>query len=139
MPSGATWQGVYLSKDRGQLDVVVNDRRADGAWLTPDGIHGSLWGAIDGNTLHYMWSERRKNERGEPMAWFGRGYFVYRVEGNVHRIAGEWGLDENEAGNAWNAVKSVGKQPNVQAPDDDDSPDSDGSGSDCYDGCDEEQ
>jgi hypothetical protein len=140
MPAGATWQGVYVSKTKGELDVVLSDRRADGSWRTPDGIHGSLWGAVDGNTLHYMWSEQRTNERGEPIDWFGRGYFVYRVDGPTHTITGEWGLDENETGNAWTAVKRIGEKPKLGGgAERDDGPDSDTQGgSTCYD-CQQEE
>src|SRR5690349_2427659 len=91
MPTGGAWQGVYAESIHGELNLVVSGRRADGAWKTPAGVHGTLWGAVDGNTLHYMWSERRKNERGEPIAWFGRGYFVYKVvDAKTQVISGEW-------------------------------------------------
>lgn len=140
MPAGGTWQGVYVNAVKGELDVVVSGRRADGVWHTPDGVRGSLWGAIDGNALRYMWSEGRKNERGEPIAWFGRGYFVYKVvDLKTQIIAGEWGLDENEVGNPWKAVKRIGQEPKLDGGADADEGSEDSGGSGCYDGCDEEQ
>jgi hypothetical protein len=141
MPSGGTWEGVYVSKSHGVLNVVVSDRRADGVWRTRDGVRGSLWGAVEGNTLRYQWSERRKNARGEPVAWFGRGYFVYRVvNGKTHLINGEWGLDVNEAGNAWNAVKRLGKKPRLDGTGDQEEGSEDEAQTPaCYGSCEEEQ
>jgi hypothetical protein len=112
MPEGAAWPGVYASEPRGDIHIVVTDRRADGAWRAPDGAYGELWGEITGNEIRYVWRERRRDERGYPIPWFGRGYFVYEPG---DRIRGEWGLQYDESGERLTAVKRLGTPPDLLA------------------------
>jgi hypothetical protein len=116
MPAGGEWRGVYASKTHGDLHVLITDGRADGAWRTPDGVYGELWGEVLGNEIRYMWREVRKDAQGRRIAWFGRGYFVYTVRnGEPDEISGQWGLEWREAGEEWSAVKKPGLQPNLDA------------------------
>jgi hypothetical protein len=145
MPPGADWQGVYTSGTHGDLHLRITDERADGAWRTPDGVYGKLWGAVQGDQIRYAWSERRRNDRGYRIPWFGRGYFVYRASDTSapDRITGEFGLDWAEMGERWAAVKIPGVEPDLVAVraglGDDGDDDEDESGDFCATGCDGEE
>jgi len=145
MPEGRNWQGVYASRSHGDLHIVVTDRRADAAWRTPAGIYGEFWGAIEGNEIRYMWRESRRNASGFRIPWFGRGYFVYTVQGSERpdELVGEWGLDQSEVGERWVAFKREGQAPDIEGlrvaggADDSESSDEE-TGGVCMTGCDSE-
>jgi hypothetical protein len=115
MPAGAAWQGVYYSPVYGYLHLLVEGKTAQGAWRTGGGdAYGELQGEVDGNVLHYTWTQHKIGMVGAEANSSGKGYFAYSIpkEGEAHKIAGEWGLGESDAGNSWDAVKQTNMQPN---------------------------
>jgi hypothetical protein len=115
MPAGAEWQGVYYSTLYGYLHLQVDGNSARGAWRTTAGdAFGEMHGTVEGNLLKYEWKERKIGAVGANAERHGKGYFVYQpiVEGESDKIAGEWGLNEDEAGEKWEAVKQKNMQPN---------------------------
>jgi hypothetical protein len=81
------------------------------------GSYGSLHGKTEGNLLRYEWEERRIGAVGADARKTGKGYFVFKVpkEGEAPEIHGEWGLNQSDAGNSWEAVKQKNKQPDLQS------------------------
>jgi hypothetical protein len=117
MPDGQEWQGVYYSQHYGELHLVAEGDAANGAWKTPMGDYGELHGKVEGNLLRYEWKERRIGAVGKDASKQGKGYFVFSVpkEGESPEIHGEWGLNESDAGNPWEAVKQKNKQPDLKS------------------------
>jgi len=117
MPEGGDWQGVYYSPLYGYLHVLADGGAVNGAWRTAAGdAYGELSGKTEGNLLRYEWKERRIGAVGADAVKKGKGYFVYSIPqaGEAHQIKGQWGLNENDAGNTWEAVKQVNKPPNLK-------------------------
>jgi hypothetical protein len=115
LPAGGSWQGVYFSPVYGYLHLLVDGKTAQGAWRTGGGdAYGELQGETDGNVLRYTWTQHKIGQLGGAATSTGKGYFTYSIpkEGESHRIAGEWGLGESDAGNSWEAVKQTNMQPN---------------------------
>lgn len=115
MPAGAEWQGVYYSPVYGYLHMLTDGKSAQGAWRTGGGdAYGELQGEVDGDVLHYTWTQHKIGQLGKEATSSGKGYFKYTVpkEGEAHKIVGEWGLGESDAGNSWDAVKQTNMQPN---------------------------
>lgn len=115
MPAGAEWQGVYYSPVYGYLHVLVDGKTAQGAWRTGGGdAYGELQGEVDGDLMRYTWTQHKIGQIGREATSSGKGYFKYTVpkEGESHKIVGEWGLGESDAGNSWDAVKQTNMQPN---------------------------
>ena len=115
LPAGASWQGVYYSPVYGYLHVRVDGKTAQGAWRTGGGdAYGERQGEVDGDVLRYTWTQHKIGQVGGAATSSGKGYFKYSIpkEGESHKIAGEWGLGDADAGNAWEAVKQTNMQPN---------------------------
>jgi hypothetical protein len=118
MPAKGDWQGVYYSPVYGYLHVLVEGKTAQGAWRTGGGdAYGELQGEADGNLLRYTWTQHKIGMVGKEAETSGKGYFRYTIpkEGEAHKIVGEWGLGESDAGNSWEAVKQTNMQPNLNA------------------------
>ena len=118
MPAGGAWQGVYYSQVYGYLHVLVDGKTAQGAWRTGGGdAYGEMQGEVDGNVMKYTWTQHKIGMVGAEANTSGKGYFVYSIpkEGESHKIAGEWGLGESDAGNTWEAVKQTNMQPNLDS------------------------
>lgn len=115
LPAGGEWQGVYYSTTYGYLHLVSDGKSATGAWRTAAGdAWGEMAGEVQGNILRYQWTERKIGAIGADATKKGHGYFRYSIPkaGESHKIAGEWGLGESDAGSTWDAVKQVRMQPN---------------------------
>ncbi|HEY2409790.1 MAG TPA: hypothetical protein VGI10_27480 [Polyangiaceae bacterium] len=118
MPSGAEWQGVYYSQLYGNLHLLAEGKTAQGAWrVTAGDAYGELSGEIDGNLLRYEWTQHKIGQIGGGANSKGKGYFVYQPikEGEAQTIAGEWGLNDSDAGNKWDAVKQKNMEPNPKS------------------------
>ena len=118
MPAGGEWQGVYYSPVYGYLHVLADGKTAQGAWRTGGGdAYGELQGEIDGNVMRYTWTQHKIGMVGAEANSNGHGYFVYSIpkQGESHKISGEWGLGESDAGNSWDAVKQTNMQPNLDS------------------------
>jgi hypothetical protein len=116
MPEGQEWMGVYFSQHYGNLHLLVDGDSVSGGWKTPTGAFGELHGKAEGNLLKYEWTERTIGAVGASASRKGKGYFVYLIpkEGEAPEVHGEWGLDDNEAGNPWEAVKQKNQMPDLK-------------------------
>ena len=118
MPAGAEWKGVYYSPVYGYLHVLADGKTVQGAWRTGGGdAYGELQGEVDGNVMKYTWNQHKIGMVGAEANSNGHGYFVYSIpkEGEAHKIKGEWGLGDSDAGNPWEAVKQTNMQPNLDS------------------------
>lgn len=114
LPEGGEWNGVYYSPLFGYLHLVSDNRSANGAWRTAAGdAWGEMSGTIEGDLLKYEWTERKIGAIGADATKKGHGYFRYTIPnpGEPHKIIGEWGLGESNAGNPWEAVKQIRMEP----------------------------
>jgi hypothetical protein len=113
MPEGGNFTGVWFSPQYGRMDFVQTGSSVIGEY-TKDERRGRIEGTTRGNLMRFQWTERRELVRGRPTTTRGLGYFVYEVNGTEHRLAGEWGIDENEIGGGpWTAVKSARMRPQL--------------------------
>ena len=118
LPEGGEWNGVYFSTQFGYLHLVSDNKSANGAWRTAAGdAWGELSGEVDGDLLRYQWTERKIGAIGADATKKGHGYFKYTIPkpGEPHKIIGEWGLDESDAGNPWEAVKQTRMEPKPES------------------------
>jgi hypothetical protein len=115
MPSDGDWRGVYYDTVYGYLHITSTGDTAMGKWRTAAGDKwGEMSGKVDGDLFTYEWTEHRIGIVGPAANSTGKGYFKYVVPDgdNVdHEIHGEWGMDQNEAGYHWNAVKQRNMKP----------------------------
>lgn len=115
MPASGEWSGVYYSQLYGYLHLVGQGDSASGAWRTTAGdAWGEMSGKILGDTFRFEWRERKIGAVGANAERHGKGYFRYVIPkpGEAHEIRGEWGLNSDETGNEWKAVKQMNMKPN---------------------------
>jgi len=111
MPEGGNFDGVYQS-DFGRLEITVNGDFAYGLY-EGDRQFGRLEGKLSGTVLRFEWKQWDERLGGKLRESSGRGVFNYILEFKavgdkqkaVHRLEGEWGYGEEQAGNRWNAFK----------------------------------
>ena len=118
MPNGGEWNGVYFSTVFGYLHLVSDNKSANGAWRTAAGdAWGEMSGECDGDLLKYEWTERKIGAIGADATKKGHGYFKYTIPkpGEPHKIVGQWGLGESDAGNPWEAVKQIRMEPKPES------------------------
>ncbi|HVY26370.1 MAG TPA: hypothetical protein VHB79_07440 [Polyangiaceae bacterium] len=118
MPAGGEWNGVYFSTQFGYLHLVSDNKSANGAWRTAAGdAWGELSGECDGDLLRYQWTERKIGAIGADATKKGHGYFRYTIPNpsEPHKIVGEWGLGESDAGAPWEAVKQIRMEPKPES------------------------
>jgi hypothetical protein len=118
LPEGGEWNGVYFSTQFGYLHLVSDNKSANGAWRTAAGdAWGEMSGECDGDLLRYQWTERKIGAIGADATKSGHGYFRYTIPkvGEPHKIVGEWGLGESDAGNPWEAVKQIRMEPKPES------------------------
>ncbi|MEZ4219843.1 MAG: hypothetical protein R3B13_02870 [Polyangiaceae bacterium] len=122
MPVGGEWTGVYFSKTYGYLHLMKEGDTISGKWrVTAGDKWGEMSGKVTGDLFKYEWKEHLIGMVGASSASHGRGYFKYSVpkEGEAHEIKGEWGLNTDETGQTWEAVKqqNMRSDPNSVMPD----------------------
>jgi hypothetical protein len=118
LPEGGEWNGVYFSTQFGYLHLVSDNKSANGAWRTAAGdAWGEMSGECDGDLLRYQWTERKIGAIGADATKSGHGYFKYTIPkpGEPHKIVGQWGLGESDAGNPWEAVKQIRMEPKPES------------------------
>lgn len=117
LPPGATWNGVWFNELYGMLHLVHTGSSVQGKWKRTDGsAWGELKGEVNGNLLRFEWAEYKVGFVGAAGTSNGKGYFVLnRPDGeNVDdRLAGEWGLNDDEVGNPWKCIKQRNKDPDL--------------------------
>jgi hypothetical protein len=118
LPDGGEWNGVYFSTQFGYLHLVSDNKSANGAWRTAAGdAWGEMSGTCEGDLLKYEWTERKIGAIGADSTKKGHGYFKYTIPkvGEPHKIVGEWGLGDSDAGNPWEAVKQIRMEPKPES------------------------
>lgn len=119
MPADGDWTGVYYDTVYGYLHLTASGATATGKWRTAAGDKwGEMSGNVDGDLFTYDWTEHRIGIVGPAGVSSGKGYFKYIVPDgdNVdHEIHGEWGMDKNEAGYHWKAVKQRNMKPDPKS------------------------
>lgn len=118
MPDGGDWEGVYYDQVFGFVHITVSGGAATGAWRTTAGDKwGEMHGEINGDLLRYQWIERKIGVVGPGAKSEGKGYFKYTIPkpGEPHVIKGEWGLNENEVGHGWEALKQMNMEPDPKS------------------------
>lgn len=119
MPSGAKWDGVYYSELYGYLHLKQDGTKMAGKWeRTHKDKWGELKGEVTGDVLKFEWSEYTKGLVGPNAKKTGKGYFKYkRPEGNNvdDQIHGEVGLNQDEVGNPWEAIKQRNIPPDLSS------------------------
>ncbi len=116
MPEGESWDGVYFHPVFGYLHLLDNGTSVEGKWKRSD---QSKWGEITGtkvgNVVHFAWKEHTYGLVGPAAETHGKGVFVYGVEEvNGHKtgkLAGQFGMMEDEVGSTWDCTKQVGMKP----------------------------
>jgi len=119
MPVGASWSGVYFNPLYGNLHLVEAGSSVSGKWQRTDkSAWGELNGPLTGNVFHFEWTEHKVGLVGPSSTSKGKGYFVYKhppgdnVDDN---LTGEWGLNGDETGNAWDCVKQRHVTPDLKS------------------------
>jgi hypothetical protein len=118
MPTGESWSGVYFHPVFGYLHMTENGTTVVGKWKRSD---QSKWGEMSGtkvgNVVHFTWKEHTYGLVGPASELKGKGVFVYSVEEvNNHKtakLAGQFGLDDDEVGSTWDCVKQDRMEPNL--------------------------
>lgn len=115
MPSDGEWTGVYFSQTYGYLHLIKEGDTLSGKWRTTAGdAWGEMSGKVTGDLFKYEWKEHKIGMVGPSATTSGRGYFKYSAPkaDEAHEIAGEWGLNMDEMGQTWKAVKQTNMKPN---------------------------
>jgi hypothetical protein len=115
MPSGESWTGVYFHPVYGYLHMVQNDNNVVGKWKRADqSAWGELSGVATGNVMHFEWKEHKYGLVGPAAESSGKGYFVYKVNGEkIPELDGQFGMGHDEVGADWHNVKQVRMTPNL--------------------------
>jgi hypothetical protein len=115
MPEAGEWTGVYYNPVFGHLHLVKEGNTISGKWRTTAGDKwGELSGEVVGDLLRYQWQEHVIGAVGASAGTGGHGYFRYVVPKGTnvdHEIHGEWGLNAEEAGQKWDAIKQRNQKP----------------------------
>jgi hypothetical protein len=117
MPANETWAGVYFNPVFGYMHVVENGDNVVGRWKRTDQSKwGEMQGTKTGNVVHFTWTEHTYGVVGPSANVSGKGYFVYKMgEKNIPELKGEYGLDSEETGSAWDCVKQQNMQPDLNS------------------------
>jgi hypothetical protein len=119
MPEGGDWSGVFYNQLYGDLHMLKEGENIHGAWRTANGEKwGEMHGEANGNLFKFEWKETTIGMVGPSATRNGRGYFQYiRPPGdNVNdEIKGEWGLNSEQTGVPWTAVKQRNRNPDFKA------------------------
>ena len=116
MPEGGSFQGVFFSPQYGEMHMVQNGSAVVGKYKK-DERSGDLQGEVEGDVMHFEWTEYKAMVSNRPQESHGRGYFRYMVDPSSgdHVIKGRWGLDDDDTnGGEWNAYKSKTREPDLE-------------------------
>jgi hypothetical protein len=113
-PEGATFQGVWLSPQYGEMTLCVTGRHAMGTYEKNE-RSGRIRGEIEGDILWFNWEESRTYVPGSPVEVSGRGYFRLSLnEDNDSVLTGEWGMDNDRTGGGpWTALRRRRQPPDT--------------------------
>lgn len=117
MPEGESWDGVYYHPVFGYLHLVEEDSGIHGRWKRADQSKwGELSGTVNGNLVHYTWTEYTIGGLGPASQTKGKGYFVYKLDKEGHAVLdGQFGLNDEETGSDWHNVKQTNMKPDLKS------------------------
>ena len=117
MPSGETWTGVYFHPVYGYLHMVEQDTNVVAKWKRTDqSAWGELSGVKTGNVVHFTWHEHKYGLVGPSAETHGKGYFVYKMNGeSIAELDGQFGLENDETGSDWHNVKQQRMVPDLNS------------------------
>jgi hypothetical protein len=112
MPEGGSWDGVFQSPAYGRMEFTAAGTEVTGLY-EGERFFGKIEGVTDGDVMNFKWTQWNQDLQGKQRSKVGHGYFRYTIEveqgaktsHTIQKIDGEWGYDEDNAGNVWNAVK----------------------------------
>lgn len=115
MPEGGSWPGVYYNPVYGYLHLVAQEGNIVGRWRRTDSSHwGELSGTVEGNVLHFSWTEHKYGAIGPSADVKGMGVFVYTPGQNkIAELDGKYALEDSKEIGDWHCVKQVGLKPDL--------------------------
>jgi len=120
MPESESWSGVYFHPVFGYLHLAENGTNIVGKWKRADQSKwGEMTGTKVGNVVHFAWKEHTYGLVGPAAETKGKGVFVYRLEETgthkLAKLAGQFGLDQDEVGSTWDCVKQERMEPKLDS------------------------
>jgi hypothetical protein len=119
LPHGETWKGVFYSELYGNLHLVPTGSKVVGKWERPHKEkYGKLKGTIDGDVLHFEWTEHLNGVVGPNSERTGHGYFKFKVAVETNgepSIIGEIGKGGDEVGSPWDAIRQKNIEPDLSS------------------------
>lgn len=116
LPSGQAWPGVYFNPVYGYLHMVEQDGNIVGRWKRTDGSHwGELSGTVEGNVLHFTWTEHKYGAIGPSADSKGSGVFVYKMGEKYGELDGQYALADSEDVGQWHCVKQDNMKPDLNS------------------------
>lgn len=117
MPEGESWTGVYFHPVYGYLHLVEEGSNIVGKWKRSDQSHwGRMSGTVQGNLFRYTWEEHKVGMIGAASKTKGKGYFVYKLDGEGRPILdGQFGLNSDETGSDWHSTKQARMAPDLKS------------------------
>ena len=117
MPAGGSFKGVWYSEAFGELHLVTEGTSIIGKWKDKThGRWGKMSGTVSGDLAKFRWEEHKIGAIGPGSTTIGHGYFRFTpgVEGELPRLKGEWGYEENEVGGGnWDMNRVQDREPNL--------------------------
>jgi hypothetical protein len=112
MPQDGNFDGVFQSPAYGRMEFTCSGPQCVGLY-EGERHFGKITGMVEGNLMNFTWTQWNEDLQGKLRSKTGHGYFLYTVVEEktahssrmTHKIDGEWGYDDDNAGNVWNAVK----------------------------------
>ncbi len=125
MHAEGNFDGVFQSPAYGRMEFTVEGNDCVGLY-EGERHFGRIQGKINGNLMTFVWTQWNQDLQGKLRESTGNGYFRYVVEEEkgmtstrkVHRLKGEWGYGEDNAGNRWKAVKLSNRAKKILKPKD---------------------
>lgn len=115
MPEGGNFSGVYFSPQYGEMNMIQNGNAVVGEYKH-EMRSGKIQGEVEGDLLHFTWTEAKAMVSNRAQESKGKGYFRYVVDASNgdHVLQGEWGLGDSELGGGpWNGYKAKNKEPHL--------------------------
>ena len=117
MPSGESWNGVYYNPVYGYLHMTDQGGNIVGRWKRTDGSHwGELQGTVNGNVMHYTWTEHKYGAIGANMDTKGSGQFVFKMGQNkIPELDGQYAIEGSGDVGDWHCVKQMNLKPDLNS------------------------
>ncbi|QDG53277.1 hypothetical protein FIV42_21780 [Persicimonas caeni] len=101
MPAGKNFTGVWYSPQFEHMHLRQTGDKVSGIFTYEEG--GTIEGEVDGNLLVFKWIEPGSKEKAKR-TMKGRGYLQLVQDGEMTKLKGEWGYNEQATGGGpWTA------------------------------------